>query len=402
MAVGVYTYLDVLNQVVDTTRRSNIANVITARNYINRAARIVVGEMDLRSTKRNSALASHLFDDIYSYAAPTDLKSDAIIDFIPQANRSSSFRLELTSEQDFDMKKTIKNNLVALATDELVKRIMFSGDVNDTYLAEPTFNTLTADGDTWTAYSDATNVVVDTSNYINGSGCIKFDLTGAATTAGIYNTGLDELDISDYTNNGSVFVWVYINSTTNLTNFILDVGNDLTTNYYTQTITTTHESTSFVAGWNLLRFDFASMTENGTVDDTAIDCIRLYMTKSSGKADDGYRVDSMSFHTGEIHNVLYYSRYPWQTAAGAFLENSTADTDLINAETDEMDLFVWRSKMELYRELRRFDLVEDARIQYEGRDGLGGLKARYKKMNPSERVERNKQWWNPTLYHRIF
>lgn len=396
MAAGIYSYLDILNSVVDAKRRTNIDNVITVRNYINRAARLVIGEVDLRSTKRNSALASHLFDDIYSYASPTDLKGDAIIDLIPQANRSTSFRLELTSEQDFDMKKTIKNNLIALSTDELVKRIKFSGDVEDTVLESPTFNSLTDDGGIWTAYSDATNVVADTSDYIKGSGSIKFDLTGSATTAGIYNTGLDALDITDYINNGSIFVWVYINSTTNLTNFILDIGNDLTTNYYTQTITTTHESASFVNGWNLLRFDFASMTLNGTVVPTTVDSIRLYMTKSSGKSDDGYRVNGMSFHTGQIHNILYYSRYPWQTAAGAFLENSTADTDLINAETEEFELFVFRSKVEVYRELRRFDLAKDAM------DNYLMLKADYKMKNPTERVSRNPLYYNMNLYRRTF
>ena len=394
--VGNYAYSDFLNQVVDSARRSNIANVITARNYLNRAARLVVSENDLRSTKRNAVLASKLFDDVYSYASPSDLKGDAIIDFDPQVNRSSSFRLELLSEQEFQMKKTIKNNVIAVATDDLVKRILFSGDVDDTVLTGATFDSLTADGGTWTAYSDATNVVADTDNFIKGGGSVKFDLTGSATTAGIYNTSLTTLDITEYTNNGSVFVWVYINSTTNLTNFILDVGNDLTTNYYTQTITTNNEGVAFYAGWNLLRFDFASMTQNGTVTPTTVDSIRLYMTKSSGKSDDGYRVDDLSFHTGEIHNVIYYTKYPWQTSAAAFLENSTADTDLLNADTDEFDLFVFAGKRELFKELRRWDMAKDADESYQK------LRAEYKKRNLSERVQYNRFYYSPTLYRRNF
>lgn len=397
MAVSNYAYSDLLNQVVDSSRRSNITNVITARNFLNRAARKVVSDLDLRSTKRNSALASKLFNDpIFSYASPSDLKSDAIIDFDPQTNRATDFRLELVSEQEFQMKKTIKSNIIAISTDELVKRILFSGNVNDTVLAPASLDSLTADGGTWTAYNDAANLVADTDNFVSGGGSIKFDLTGSATTAGIYNTGLNSFDISDYIDNGSVFVWVYINSTTNLTNFILDVGNDLTTNYYTQTITTAFDSTAFVNGWNLLRFDFASMTQNGTVSPTTCDSIRFYMTKTSGKSDDGYRVDSITFHTGQIHNVLYYSRYPWQTSAGVFLENSTADTDLLNAETDEFDLFVFRGKMELYRELRRFDLVKDAQIEYIS------LMKDYKTKNPTERAHRNRFYYNPTLYRKRF
>lgn len=393
MALSNYQYSDLLNQVIDSNRRSNITNVITARNFINRAARLVVSEIDLRSTKRNAVLGTDLFDDIYSYPAPSDLKGDAIIDFIPQVNRRTDFRLELVSEQEFDMKKTIKSNIIALATDDLVKKIMFSGDVEDTSLVAATLDSLTSEG-TWTTYGDATNAVADTDNYVVGGGSIKFDLTGSGTTAGIQNTTITALDISDYKNNGHIFVWVYINSITNLTNFICDIGNDLTTNYYTQTITANNEGVAFYNGWNLLRFDFASMTQNGTVGATTVDSIRIYMTKTSGKSDDGYRFDHIVLHTGEIHNILYYSKFAWQTSAGVFLENSTADTDYINAETDEFELFSYRGKMELYRELRRFDLVEDARKEYEK------LKAEYKKRNLSERVERNKFYRNPTLYNR--
>lgn len=394
--VGNYSYADLLNQISDSNRRQNITNVITARNYINRAARLVIGELDLRSTKRNSALAVGLFDDIYSYASPTDLKSDAVIDFIPQVNRSTDFRLELVSEQEFDMKKTVKSNLIAVATDELVKRIMFSGDVDDTVITPATLDSLTADGGTWILFGDATNVVADTNNFVKGGGSVKFDLVGSGTTAGISNIGLNSFDITDYVNNGSVFVWVYINSTTNLTNFIIRVGNDITANYYTQTVTTTNESTAFVSGWNLLRFDFASMTQTGTVAPTTCNSIAIYMTKSSGKSDDGYRIDDISFHTGQLHNVSYYSRYPWQTSAGAFLENSTADTDLINAETEEFEGFVFRAKVELYRELRRFDLVKDAMGEYLN------WKVEYKMRNPTERATRNRYYYNPLTYRRTF
>ena len=396
MSVGVYAYSDLLNQVVDSNRRSNITNVITAANFLNRGARIVASEVDLRSLKRNSVLASDLFDDIYSYPSPSDLKGDAIIDLIPQVNRRRDFQLELMSEQEFDLKKTARTDIVAVATDELVKRIMFSGNVNDTVLVAATLDSLTADGGTWTAYNDANSLVADTDNFVRGGGSVKFDLTGSATTAGIQNTGLTNFDITKYTNDGSVFIWVYINSTTNLTNWILQIGNDLTANYYQQTVTTVHEGTAFVNGWNLLRFDFASMTQTGTVAPTTCDSIRLYMTKSSGKSDDGYRVDHISLHTGQIHNVLYYSRYPWQTSAGAFLENSTATTDLLNAETDEFEGFVYKGKEELFKELRRFDLAKQAKSDY------SEWKLNYMKLNPSERLPRKRYYWRPTLYRRNF
>lgn len=396
MAVGQYAYSTYLNDVIDSARRSNISNVITVLTYLNRAARLVVGEVDLRSTKRNSPLSTDLFDDVYSYAAPSDIKGDGIIDFVPQVNRATDFRLELVSEPEFDRQKTIKNNIVAMANDELVNRILFSGDVTDTVLSVATLDNLTADSGTWVLFGDATAVAADTTNYVKGGGSVKFDLVGSGTTAGISNTGLTTFDITDYINDGQVFVWVYVNSTTNLTNFIIRIGNDITANYYTQTITTNHEGVAFVAGWNLLRFDFASMTQTGTVAPTTCDSVAIYMTKSSGKSDDGYRIDDISLHTGQIHSVIYYSRYPWQNSSGTYLENSTATTDLLNAETDEYDGFVFRGKMELFRELRRWDLVKDAKTEYDA------WKANYQRKNPSERVQRNRNYYNPILYRRRF
>lgn len=397
MALSVYQYTDLLAGVIDSARRSNITNVITVRNYLNRAARLVASELDLRSMKRNAVLGTDLFDDVYSYPAPSDLKSDAIIDFAPQVNRSRNFRLELLSEQEFDQKKLIKTNIIALASDDLAKRIMFSGDVDDTVLKPASMDTLTADGGTWVLFGDAENVAADADNFVVGGGSIKFDISSAGgTTAGLQNTGLTQFDITNYVNAGHVFVWVYINSTTNLTNWILRIGNDLTANYYTQTVTIDHASLAFVNGWNLLRFDFASMTQVGTVAPTTCDSISIYMTKAGAKVDDGYRVDDISLHTGEIHNVLYYSRYPWQSSAQTYLENSTADTDYINAETDEFEGFVFRGKMELFRELRRHDLVADARVEYEN------WKKEYKMRNPTERVHRSRFYYDTTLNHRAF
>ena len=394
MAQGNFSYSELLNEVVDSARRANITNVITARIPINRGARRVLDDIDLRSTKRNSVLSTDLFDDVFSYGAPSDLKGDAIIDIIPQVNRSSRFRVDLVDEAEFDLKKNVDRNIIAIARDELVNRLKFSGDVDDATLTAATFDSTTADGGTWAAFGDATNVTNETDNYITGGGAVEFDLVGSGTTAGLDGT-ITSIDIAEFINAGHVFAWVYINSTTNLTNWILRIGSD-SSNYYTQTVTTDHSSAAFVNGWNLLRFDFASMTETGTVVDASVDYVALYMTKTSGKSDDGYRIDHMVIHSGEIHYVLYYSRFPWQDTTGTYLEDSTADTDLLNAETDEVQGFIFRCKAELFREVRRFDLVKDAMAEYKE------WKAEYQRKNPSERAHRNRFYYDPTLYHRPF
>jgi len=385
MSVGQYSYTELRDEIVDPIRYNNIGSVITTRNIINRTARLVSLDIDLRSMKRKAALASKLFDDRYSYAAPSDIKGDAIIDIIPQRDKQwRKKRTQLIHEEEFEQKKTtLEGDVgyhVALATDDLVNRVLFSGNVDDDSEKVAGLDSLTADGGTWVLFGDAENVAVDTDQYVTGGGSVKFDISDAGgMTAGLQNTGLNTFDITNYRDDGSVFVWVYINSITDLTNWILRIGSG-TGNYLTQTITTAHESTAFVAGWNLLRFDFASMTETGTVDEDACNFIALYMTKETGKADNGYRVDDIVLHTGEYHNILYYSKYPWQSSAGTFIENSTADTDLVNADTDELELFVLKGKEVM------FDELDEERKMLRAAAAYREAKKQYLKNNPTQRL----------------
>lgn len=392
MAVSAYTYVNLKDQIADPIKFSNIGNELTVRNVINRAVRGVIGDVDLKSMKRRAALASKVFDDTYDYTCPADLNGYGIIDFIPQANRGVGTRLSFVDNATFDRNKAnggrseVLQNMITITDSEFARKIRTNLDVDDTSITGATFDSTTAEG-TWSAYGDVTNLVQDVDNAISGNS-LKFDLVGSGTTAGLQNTTITALDLTDYVNNGSVFVWVYINSTTNLTNFILDIGNDLTTNYYTQTITTTNEGLAFKAGWNLLRFDFASMTENGTVTDTAIDSIRLYMTKTSGKNDDGYRFDHLTIHTGEYHDILYYSSYGWQTNAAVYIENSTADTDYVNADTEELEGFVFRGKYEVFKELKDYDQMKIAKQDYEE------WKQVYERKHPSERLRKKSSYYH--------
>ena len=386
MAVGAYSYTNLKDQIVDTLSYANAGSSVTVLNVINRACRLVNSEIDLRSAKRRAALSPKVFDDQYDYTCPTDLKDEAIIDIIAQANRSADSDFRLVTPQEFDRKKTLSKNLVAFSDDDLVRKVRVSADINDTVLAVASFDSLTNDGGTWALFGDAENVAADTDNYLEGSGSVKFDISSAGgTTAGLQNTGLTTFDITNYVNNGSVFVWAYINTVVDtgsdgLTNFILRIGND-SSNYYTQTITTTNESAAFAAGWNLLRFDFASMTQTGTVDLDACDYIALYMTKETGKVDNGYRFDNLTLHTGEYHDIFYYSKYPWQSSAGTYIPNSTTSTDLLNADTDEFELFVMKGKVEMFRELKEYDQMKLSQQEYEM------LKDKYMRRNRSQRLK---------------
>jgi len=328
-----------------TQLKASIATMISGtisdtdlNTIVNRAVREVLLAADLRSAKRKVALSPGLFDDIYDYTCPTDLKGFGIIDIKPQISRGRFDKWRLTDTEEFDrMKQDIGTgeNLVAIDDFDMIRKLRISRVISDSSI---TVDGLNAVGN-WAGFGDGGNITKDADNYVKGSACLNWDIgSGGLTTAGIYNEDLTAIDLSDYLTGGSIFVWVYIQDTTDITNFILRIGNS-SSNYYHMTETTNNEGTAFVAGWNLLRFDLVDKVETGTVVATNCTYCAIYMTKDAGKVSEtDYRFDYIVLKMGEKYNVIYYSKYGWQSNAAVYLENSTADTDYLNVDTEEMNL----------------------------------------------------------------
>lgn len=393
MALGVYTRNNLRDAIADPTIFLNLGSQVVIQNILNRTARMITMETDLKSQKRIAVITPNIFDDIFRYTAPSDLKEYALIDVRPQAydTRNLNSRVRLVTPEVFDRKKNDRNLLVSVEDDDLVRVFLINIDVKDTRQEISTFDLLDDGASTnWAILGDATNIVLDQNNKVKGSASLRFDLVGSGTTAGIQNSNLDSFSLgTDVFLGGAAFAWIYVNSTANLTNFIFRIGSS-SSNYYQITETTDAAGNSFINGWNLVRFDFADQTETGTVNRGLITFSAIYMTKTSGKADDGYRIDDLQLHSGEIYEVVYYSKFPWQSDAQTYLENSTSGTDYINADTDEFELYVLKGKMELFRELRDWDQYRLAKEDLYGVPGnpmRPGLLVQYKRNNPSQRLQ---------------
>lgn len=352
---------------------------------INDAVREVY-KVDLRSSKRKVSTAPNLFDDVHQYSCPADLKGYKIIGLRPQSLERDPFQVwELTTEDEFDRRKNEEVNLLSFRDRDMVRTFLASMSVNDTGF---TISSLDSD-DYWSTFGGAENIVVDRQQYIKGSASVKFDIDATAVyTAGIQNSLLSTYDLTDYKDNASVFVWAYITSTTGLTSFSLRLGSS-SSNYYEMTTTATNENTSFATGWNLLRFNFTSKTTTGTPVDTACDFAAIYMTKLDTKiSESSYRFDHIMVRRGEIFDFIYYSKYPWQTAAGVYQATSTNDTDILNIDEDEYGLILDKATEFGAKELRE----EDDRVIAKN-DYTDGLKE-YRKNYKSEMLQTQNSYYN--------
>lgn len=346
---------------------------------INNAVKEVFANVDIRSSKRKSTLSPKLYDKVYDYSTPSDLKGNKIVDLRPQTDdRERMTEWDLVTPEDFDRRKAGESNLITVDDRDFIKKLRISAELDDDLLTITTFDTTTSSG-TWTAFGDGTNLRTDTDNYINGVASLKWDINAdGGTTAGVYASDVDDFDLTDYLSAGSFFCWVYITSATNLTNFILRVGSDAS-NYYSMTATTTNDGSALAVGWQLIRWDLNGRTETGTVDYDDCDYVALYMTKTAGKISEvDYRYDYLVCRNGAYYDVFYYTRYAWQSSGGTYKEESTTDTDYLNVEMDEYNLIIEKVVEMAGYEVREYDDARIAQRRYED------LTDKYLLKHPSE------------------
>lgn len=364
---------------------------------MNRAVRYVVNDMDLRSLKRYATLAPNLFSSVYDYTAPTDLKGEKIIDLRRQVNRASFEKWKLVNNEEFDRKKGLIPYMLAIRDENFSKILKINGVAGAVSIVLNNLNSLTANG-TWAASGDASNITLDSSDFIQGAS-FNFDTATGATTAILSTSSMTPVDLSAYDEQGSVFMYVFVPDSftlTSLTNFILRWGND-SSNYWSKTVTLANEGLAFKAGWNLLRFDWSTATETGTVAPATIDYLHFTITKSGGQAaDTDWRIDEIVFRKGELYEVVYYSKYGWVTSALAYLEESTTTTDLLVADTDEIEGLAFKAAEFACQEL--VDLKGELpyfKGEYEN------WKKEYEKDNPSEALKKTLSYGSlPRLHNR--
>lgn len=376
----IYSRADLKSR-VNAGIHGRIGVLLDENDFINDVARSVLADIDLRTNIRKGVLTPKLFNGIYEYSAMTDLKEMGIIDIPPQIKRDYSEWYLVTPTEFERLKGALPGAVIAVDHYNGTPKLLLSKEIDDENRIVAELDALDSGGGTWEAFGDAENLVVDTNNYIKGSGSIKFGISAAGgTTVGIKNDSIEAFDIEDFMgSNGSAFAWVYITSEIDITNFFLRLGQS-SSSYYYQQITAQHDGTAFAPGWNLLRFDLANLGQVGSPAATDLIYAAIYMTKAAGKISEvDYHFDWLVLKRGEIYSLRYYSKYPWQDTNNAYKENSTSDLDYIVADSTEYELFILKGKQMAAEEANEFEIAEKYESQYNEKKG------RYIKQNPSER-----------------
>lgn len=336
-------------------RRTNLISGDTGdtnieRDLINKGVRIAMSDVDFRGNIRESLLTPNLMDNQYDYALPADVKADKIIDFRPQItdSRGEFETYDLLTPEEFDRRKKVEQGIYTILNDDLTRTLRVSADIDD-----QTAVVSTMEDTLWGTFdSDAVNdsdVKVDNDDYIEGNGSVRFqtDTTDSTdSTVGIQNTSITPFDISAYLARGQAFVDAKLTTyDTGIHQLTLRIGSD-SNNYYQISDSNQNDCSSFVTGWNKVRFDLVNKTTVGTPADTAIDYVALFWSRDTTTTallhlnDTDWGFDNLILKRGKYYNLSYYSRYVWQDTALDLTENSTHDSHALLVQNDEFELIM--------------------------------------------------------------
>jgi hypothetical protein len=377
MAYSVQTVLTDLSGVIHGTTTNKIPNVY---GILNRAARAVLLDVDPKETTKIVQL-SQVFNDVFDYPLPVDVKGDRIVDLRPQAGRNPGEVWTQGYETEFDSQKYLGvNNRIYTQWNTGVKSIRIEAPT----LTSPVTLCDTSTIQGWTASSGATALSLDQTNNVAGGGALVFNLSAGQSIGVINNTTLQAIDYSSYAQIATGFVWVYLPSGSAMTSIQAIWGSDTTSNFYSSVVNMTQQGYSFQDGWNLLSFPWVSATVTGTPNNAQINSLKMVF-HYNGALQTGIQVCNFTFALGYIFELVYYSKYLFRNPlTNAFQEtvNSALDNSmLINLDTESYNLFFNKVAFFTAQSLQGADAEYDA--QYWATEYTNAL-TRYKAMNPSE------------------
>lgn len=353
--------------------------LIDVQATMNAGVREAISEVRIRSTKRKATLVPNLVHGEFLYPLQADCLADNIIDIPAQATRYDGEFTLVPAEQFMRMPR---KGDIAVDDYNGIRVLLINSHTPDiSVVIDPLTAEDSGGGNIWNAFGTATNVRTDSDQYIKGAASVAYDLgASSGTTAGIYKDQLPTTDLSEFIGHVARFVtYARITSASNITNFKLRLGNDAS-NYFEFTVTQRLDATAFAAGQNLLAFDASSYTSTGSPDAADITYAALFMTKTTGKvSENGYAFNVLEARKGQYADFKYYTKYPWTTSGGTYIQNSTSPSDLLVADQDEFDLI---AKKVICKAVREADLGAEA-IRQADQDWKDA-KAAYALENPGE------------------
>lgn len=360
---------------------TNLNQITYIDGVFNRAARQVLLDVDPQETLRILPLGTPIYDSVFDYPAPPDLKGNKVVDIRPQVNRQTFQSFDQNYNKQFDITKIpgAQPNFT-VNFDTSIKSLRINAPYLNTGIilgiaAQPTNN-----NGTWTTGGTASAITTDLLNWVVPPSSVSCTL-GASTPGAVgymENSTLNAIDASTQQGQGTLFYWVYLPTASNFTNVKLRWGSS-SSNYWEGTSTTTQQGTTFQNGWNLIAFPWSTATVTGSPNSASITYIRTSFTYN-GTAMVGAKINNFVTRLGQIYQLEYYSKFIFRDfTTGAYQETVTDNSNLINLDTETYNLLFWQVALlavqQMLGQVSTFDINF---LQQQYTDALTRYRALYK------------------------
>lgn len=378
-----YSVTDIKTDLSGVLHGTTINKITNLAGLMSRAGRQLLLDCNPIETKRIAQLGQ-VFNSVYDYAPPSDLKGVQVIDIRPQAGRWPTDQYEQAFARWFDAnKRNGWNNSFNIQHDTGVKTLRIEAPT----LPPPVVITDTGSVTGWTLAAPATNLSVDTQFNVAGSGALQYDQT--ASGGDITNTTLSPVDLSEHEDISTLFFWFYM--PTVVTSVAIYWGSSVS-DYWDSAATTQQDGTAFKAGWNLIAIPWSGATSNGTPDASVITYFELFTT--GGGAMTGLKLDYVTSALPQYLEMVYYSKYLFSNT-GVWQEK-IIDTDsadlltVVNLDTESYNLYFNLLSYYVCQQLQGADAQKDS--QFFMSEYQRSLK-RYTAMYKSETLLPSEPWY---------
>ena len=388
-----YSILNLKQDLTGILHGTSLDQIINPDGLIYRAGRKVLADIDLQETKRIIPLVNPIYNSVYDYACPVDVKGIKIIDIRPQVNRSNYDNMSQSYSKDFDIQKgNTKGESFNVDFNSMIKTLR----IQNTFLPQGTVlneaDSVTGNG-IWVASGDANTLTTDNINYASGSGSLNFNLAASGSQGLLTVTNIAAQDLTTFLNQGTFFIYVYLPKAANFSSITLKIGSSASA-YYQVTTLVTQQNTVFQDGWNLLAFPWFGATVVGVPDVTKIQYIQIAYNYN-GTAMNGVRLDNVTCKLGTIFNIAYYSKFIFRDAiTGAFQETVTDDSNLVNLDTESYNILLYQLAYLAAQQQQGINASYFDASFFE--NAYEELKATYRSVYKSEYQKPRQAWYKPT------
>lgn len=309
-------------------------NQITSVNaLVNRAGRQLLLDLDPQETKRIAPISGTVFNGVWDYPVPADLKGNKVIDLYPQTQRYANDVWDQAYNQAFDIGKgePWSGDMFTPLFNSGLKTIR----INAPFFPAPiTLDACDAVGN-WVSSAGATAPVADNINFVSGGGSLNFNLSAGQSSGALTDT-ISAVNLSAQLNQSTLFINTYLPTPSAVTSVNLQWGSG-SSDYYSATTSVNQQNVAFTAGWNLLAFPWLGAAVVGSPNPSSITYVKVTWNYNS-TLQTAVRLDNVNSNLGAILMMEYYSKYLFSNSAGTFKETVTDPSDIVNLDVESCNL----------------------------------------------------------------